>query len=192
MFAEVIVDVSTNTLDKIFDYECPKNQIILLGQRVLVPFGNRTIQGYVLNLKETTSLNKNQIKQILKPLDNFAIIIPEMLNLIFELKNIYNLRIIDILHLIVPSQIRSGKVKSQTETFCYLTSFGMEHLNKIKANSKNQISACGYLKNVASESIVKLKKQFGNATINKLIEKGFLSFLIKFYQNKNLLICCLV
>lgn len=177
MFAEVIVDVSTNSLDKIFDYECPENQTILLGQRVLVPFGNRTIQGYVLNLKETTNLNKNQIKQILKPLDNFAIIIPEMLNLIFELKNIYNLRIIDILHLIVPSQIRSGKVKSQTETFCYLTSFGMEHLNEIKANSKNQISACAYLKNVASESIVKLKKQFGNATINKLIEKGFVGFV---------------
>ena len=51
MFAEVIVDVVSNSLDKIFDYKCPENCEIVLGQRVLLLFGKRTLQGYVLNLK---------------------------------------------------------------------------------------------------------------------------------------------
>ena len=127
MFAEVIVDVSANSLDKIFDYKCPENCTIFLGQRVLLPFGKRTIEGYVLNLKESTNLDLSQVKEIIKPLDEQPLILPEMFTLISELKKEYNLRIIDILHLIVPSQIRSGKVKQQTIRNCFLTEYALIH-----------------------------------------------------------------
>ncbi len=177
MFAEVIVDVSANSLDKIFDYKCPENFEICLGQRVLLPFGKRTIEGYVLNLKESSSLDPSQIKEIIKPLDEQPLILPEMFTLISELKKEYNLRIIDILHLIVPSQIRSGKVKQQTVKNCFLTEYAYSHLSEIKANSKNQIAACAYLKNKSNESIITLNKNFGSAAINKLIEKGFIDFV---------------
>lgn len=177
MFAEVIVDVSANSLDKIFDYKCPENCTILLGQRVLLPFGKRTIEGYVLNLKESTNLDLSQVKEIIKPLDEQPLILPEMFTLISELKKEYNLRIIDILHLIVPSQIRSGKVKQQTIRNCFLTEYALSHISELKSNSKNQIAACAYLKNKPQESIVTLNKNFGSATINKLIEKGFIDFV---------------
>ena len=177
MFAEVIVDVSANSLDKIFDYKCPENFEICLGQRVLLPFGKRTIEGYVLNLKESTDLDPSLVKEIIKPLDDFPLILPEMFTLISDLKKEYNLRIIDILHLIVPSQIRSGKVKQQTVKNCFLTEYAYSHLSELKSNSKNQIAACAYLKNKPNESIVTLNKNFGSATINKLIEKGFIDFV---------------
>lgn len=177
MFAEVVVDVSTNSLDKIFDYMCPEQYQICVGQRVLVPFGKQTLEGYVLNLKETTDLKPELVKQIIKPLDEYPLILPEMFSLVTELKKEYNLRIIDILHLIVPSQIRSGKVKQQTVKNCFLTEFGLANLNQIKSNSKNQINACAYLKTVPFESCTKLNKMFGSATINKLIEKQFINFV---------------
>ena len=109
MFAEVVVDVSTNSLDKIFDYKCPENVQILLGQRVLVPFGRQTLTGFVLKLKETSNLEPKLVKEIIKPLEDYSLVVPEMFDVIEELKSVYKLRIIDILHLIVPAQIRNGK-----------------------------------------------------------------------------------
>lgn len=176
MFAEVIVDVVSNSLDKIFDYKCPENCEIVLGQRVLLPFGKRTLQGYVLNLKESTNLDESLVKEIIKPLDEKPLITTEMFSLITKLKDEYNLRIIDILHLIVPSQIRNGKIKQQTKKMCYLTDYGLNNLSSIKANSKNQISACLFLKENASCDVVLLNKKFGSQSINKLIEKGFINF----------------
>lgn len=176
MFAEVVVDVSTNSLDKIFDYECPKNIEILLGQRVLVPFGRQTIEGYVLNLKETTELQPNQVKQIIKPLDDFSLILPEMFDVIRALKQEYKLRIIDILHLIVPSQIRNGKVKQQVVKNCFLTEYGLENLDQIKSNAKNQIQACAYLRTIPNCDFTTLATKFGNQTINTLINKGYIAF----------------
>lgn len=177
MFAEVVVDVSTNSLDKIFDYKCPESVSISLGQRVLVPFGKRCIEGYVLNLKDSTELEPEQVKEIIKPLEESSLVLPEMLSILNDIKTEYNLRIIDILHLIVPAQIRSGRVKQQTVKNCFLTEFGLENLSTIKANSKNQISACNHLRVKPTETITNLNKLFGSATINKLIEKGFIDFV---------------
>ncbi|HBP43966.1 MAG TPA: primosomal protein N' [Clostridiales bacterium] len=59
---------------------------------------------------------------------------------------------------------------------CYLTEYGLGHLDLIKPNSKNQILACAYLKTKIKEDIVILNKKFGNATITKLIEKGYIAF----------------
>ena len=53
MYAEVIVDIAASNVDKIFDYNvdgslCNK---IKVGIRVEVPFGNRILEGFVLEIK---------------------------------------------------------------------------------------------------------------------------------------------
>ena len=50
MVAEVIVDVLSSEVDRVFDYSIPSSlSFITPGFRVLVPFGNRKIEGYVVN-----------------------------------------------------------------------------------------------------------------------------------------------
>ena len=175
MYAEVVVDVSADSLDKIFDYRCPDDNV-KVGHRVLVPFGKRSLEGYVLKLKDTTNYDVNLVKDIIKPLDDYPLITAEMFQVIDKLVETYNLRLIDIIHLIIPAQIRNGKIKPQRTKMCYLTEYGLGHLDLIKPNSKNQILACAYLKTKIKEDIVILNKKFGNATITKLIEKGYISF----------------
>lgn len=175
MYAEVVVDVSADSLDKIFDYRCPDDNV-KVGHRVLVPFGKRSLEGYVLKLKDTTNYDVNLVKDIIKPLDDYPLITTEMFQVIDKLVETYNLRLIDIIHLIIPAQIRNGKIKPQSTKMCYLTEYGLGHLDLIKPNSKNQILACAYLKTKIKEDIVILNKKFGNATITKLIEKGYISF----------------
>ena len=175
MYAEVVVDVSADSLDKIFDYRCPDDNV-KVGHRVLVPFGKRNLEGYVLKLKDTTNYDVNLVKDIIKPLDDNPLITTEMFQVIDKLVETYNLRLIDIIHLIIPAQIRNGKIKPQSTKMCYLTEYGLGHLDLIKPNSKNQILACAYLKTKIKEDIVILNKKFGNATITKLIEKGYIVF----------------
>ena len=55
MFVEVIVDILNSEVDRIFDYEISTPTKV--GTRVLVPFGKRNIEGYVLKTKEKSILD---------------------------------------------------------------------------------------------------------------------------------------
>ena len=50
MIAKVIVDISNSEVDKIFDYIIPSDFELEVGTRVLVPFGNRSIEGFCITL----------------------------------------------------------------------------------------------------------------------------------------------
>ena len=60
MIAEVIVEITSSNVDKVFDYLIPNFALesfsVLVGRRVLVPFGNRKIEGYIINTKESSNL----------------------------------------------------------------------------------------------------------------------------------------
>ena len=62
MYARVIVDIASSNVDKIFDYIAPDD--IKIGSRVKVPFGNRNIEGYVVDLSSDTDVDKTKLKHI--------------------------------------------------------------------------------------------------------------------------------
>ncbi|MCP1102737.1 primosomal protein N' (replication factor Y) [Aequitasia blattaphilus] len=68
MYADVIVDITHEKLDKIFQYSIPENlkNNLVIGSKVLIPFGkgNKLIQGYVIGLGEKTSYDPTKIKEI--------------------------------------------------------------------------------------------------------------------------------
>ena len=65
MIAEVIVDVMSSEVDRVFDY-LVEDDNITVGDRVLLPFGNRTIEGYVLQLVNESDLDQSKLKKIIK------------------------------------------------------------------------------------------------------------------------------
>ena len=81
MFASVIIDQDTKALNKVFDYRVPDEMKIEKGFRVLVPFGSRTVQAFVVELKDFSSVDPSKIKSVIAPLDDYPIIKPEMLEL---------------------------------------------------------------------------------------------------------------
>ena len=68
MIAKVIVDIPSKSVDFKFDYIVPKNleRVIQIGVRVVVPFGPRTIQGYVMNIQQKPDGNMDisKLKEI--------------------------------------------------------------------------------------------------------------------------------
>ena len=70
MFADVIIDIQHEKLDKIFQYRVPESMVDELepGMEVVVPFGrgNRRIKGYVTGLAETCDYDLSKVKEILE------------------------------------------------------------------------------------------------------------------------------
>lgn len=79
--ASVIVDVPAKQTDRPFDYLIPEKwqDIIKPGMRVVVPFGPRKIQGFVINLKSESQFGK--LKEIYEPMDLIPILNQELLQL---------------------------------------------------------------------------------------------------------------
>ena len=61
MFADVIVDITSSEVDKIFEYSFTDDKIVA-GSRVVVPFGSKKIFGIVINVKETSVYPPEKIK----------------------------------------------------------------------------------------------------------------------------------
>jgi primosomal protein N' (replication factor Y) (superfamily II helicase) len=79
--ASVIVDVPARQTDKSFDYLIPDKYAgsILPGMRIVVPFGPRKIQGFVVDLKEESDFSK--LKEISEPMDLYPVLTSELLSL---------------------------------------------------------------------------------------------------------------
>lgn len=171
MIAEVIVDVMSSEVDRVFDYDIPSSLCDLtIGYRVLVPFGNRKIEGYVVGIKDSTDCPPDKLKSVISKLDNFPLIRQELINLMHYMKSSLYLRLIDGIRLAVPSQIRSN-VKDKIERILVLNednAYG--YLKNISKRQKNAPLAIKYLADNPEVSYTKLASMFGNSVVNKLIE----------------------
>lgn len=79
--ATVIVDVPAKQTDHVFDYRIPEKwkEMIQPGIRVIVPFGPRMVQGFVINIKDYSEFDK--LRAIKEPMDLEPVLNQELLDL---------------------------------------------------------------------------------------------------------------
>ena len=80
MYAQVLVEIKAKAIDKTFTYKIPDGMILEIGMRVLVPFGKRTLEGFVLKIEETGDFDY-EVKSIISVTDDHPVINGEMLKL---------------------------------------------------------------------------------------------------------------
>ena len=169
MFASVIIDQDTKALDKVFDYRIPSEMEVQKGDRVLVSFGSRMIQAFVVDIKKDSAFDSSKIKPILAKLDGEPIIKPEMLELMNFMCNKFHLRLTSILKLFIPSEIREGKVR---ELFVKWVKLSKSFLPEQVKNAKVQKKIVETLQKHSKIKMLDLKKQFGQSALKAMIEKG--------------------
>ncbi len=169
MLYEVIVDISNSQVDKVFDYS--GEDFFQIGQRVLVPFGSRHIEGFIVGVKTESRLEK--LKSIIEPLDEYAAITPEMLQMAPFLKAKYNLRLVDVLRLAIPSEMRSGRVRQVYENAAALgDEFSFEEiLGQISPRAKKQRELAFFLRDNPFTPTAEINKKFG-ALLRQFVERG--------------------
>ena len=93
MFAKVIIDQDAKALDKVFEYVIPQEYEINVGERVYVPFGNRVLQGYVIEISEDCEYDKTKLKAIISSIDEQPVIKQELLSLMNFMVNKNHLKL---------------------------------------------------------------------------------------------------
>ena len=104
MIAEVIVDVAAHQTDRVFEYHIPDDLEVEIGSRVVVPFGRRKVQGFVVAVKKSSDFT-GQLKDLLLVVDEMPPLTPELVALSSDLaRQIFAYRI-SILKTMLPRYI---------------------------------------------------------------------------------------
>ena len=120
MYAEIIVDIASEQVDRVFTYQVPDTLRIVPGMRVRVPFGPREKEGFVIRLKETADYDESKIKPILAALEDYPAVLPELMELAWEIRAKCHCPLCEALRLMLPAEMRGGRVKVKTEEYVRL------------------------------------------------------------------------
>ncbi|MBU9712462.1 primosomal protein N' [Evansella tamaricis] len=109
MIGKVIVDVPTNQTDRLFDYIIPEvyQETVVPGIRVVVPFGPRKVQGFVVALSETSEYELHKLKPIEELVDVTPPLTGELLTLAEWLKEKSLSFYIAVLKVMLPAAMRA-------------------------------------------------------------------------------------
>ena len=115
-FADIIIDISHENLDKTYQYAIPKEMCgqAVIGALVVVPFGkgNRQIHGYIVDLSTEPKLNENLIKPISRVMTEAPMIESHLIYLAYWMKETFGGTMNDALKVVIPVK-KSVKIKEQ-------------------------------------------------------------------------------
>ena len=191
MYADIIVDISHEQLDRTFQYAVPEEmeQDIDVGVLVNVPFGrgNRTITGYVIELSNEPKLDIDKIKYIDSIVPDKVKAVSRMIKLAAWLKHNYGSTMNQALKTVIPvkEKVKHKEKKSvrlvidRHEAQSYIELF-------VKKNAKARLRLLQALmqEQVIDCAIVKEKLNITMQTVNTLVKLGIADIEVEnIYRN---------
>lgn len=168
MYAEVIIDQDAKAIDRVFEYIIPQGLDVAEGMRVRLPFGKRVVQGFIIKIKDQTEFDQSKLKAIIEPVDEFACIKTEMLELMKYMAIKNHLTYASILRLFITSQMREGKVKP---LFVSYYSLAKEDF-VLPKSAKKQLEIVQFIKEKNRSCSASELADFGYGVLKALVEKG--------------------
>lgn len=186
MYANIIVDISHENLDRTFSYRIPDELEgkIAPGVRVLIPFGssNRRIAGYVLSLSDKTSFDDSKIKSIISIEKGDEFVESKMIILAKWMKDNYGSTMINALKTVLPVKnnvketiekqvvLRLGEAQAQNQLSFYIKKHQVARLRLLEELIKER--AIDY-------KVVTKKLNISPATLKLMMEQGVIDITEK-------------
>lgn len=180
MVAEIIIDSKAKKLNRKFDYEIPKEleEIVDVGSRVLVPFGNfKTLeQGYILKIKEKSDY---EVKKIAGLEENLP---PEKIELARWMARKYFCNVSECIKLMLTPGTRSknkdDRTKDKTLNYIYLNK-QVEEINIDSLRGEKQKKLIEFIKNNEGLTIPEIETfaEISRSTVNSLVNRGILKIV---------------
>lgn len=116
IYAGVIVDISHEKLDKIFQYSVPEDiaSVISIGNKVNIPFGAGHRTGYVVNLSNTPEIAPDKIRPLDGIVKSSTTIDERMIKLAYWMKTNYGSTINQALKTVIPVKEKVKQVNNKT------------------------------------------------------------------------------
>ncbi len=112
MYADIIIDITHEKLDRVFQYRIPSELegVLCVGMEVLVPFGrgNRETSGYIVAFSKTSGYPAEKIKPILKAAEKSVAIESKLVALAAWMKEQYGGTMIQALKTVLPVKRREA------------------------------------------------------------------------------------
>lgn len=186
MVVGVLVQLSSQNIDKIFDYIVPNDleSSIKVGIRVLVPFGRQTLEGFVLEIKDNSD---RDLKEIYSILDRDIVLNDELLLLGKQIQKSTLSTLISAYQVMLPKALKAKAgvlVSKKYQTFYELTD--KSYLASSSAQEK-------ILRLFSDKKTISRKEllAISSSALSTLIEKKVLSeikkedYRIKYEVNKD-------
>ena len=136
-YAGIIVDISLEKLDRVFDYEIPAHleDKIYPGVQVWIPFGmgNRRIKGFVLNVSESCACEESRVKELLDVCEGAIPVEGQLIALAEWMREKYGCTMNQALKTVIPVK---QKVKEQTKVLVSLNAGAEEVEDYVAANKR--------------------------------------------------------
>lgn len=133
MYADIIIDITHEKLDKVFQYRIPSELegILEVGTEVVVPFGrgNKETGGYVIGFSETTDYDADKIKFILRRAEDKRAIESKLVALAAWMKESYGGTMIQALRTVLPIKKKEKIKKKRTVRLLLSEEEGRERLD---------------------------------------------------------------
>lgn len=178
-YANVIVDISLEKLDKTFQYKIPEEwrETLRVGMQVKIPFGNRTITGYVLELTDVPEYDVTKIKPILGVAEGSVAIESQLIELAGWMRRNYGSTMNQALKTVLPIKQQTRQVQRRTvylaaergEAIKQLALFEAKH-NAARARLLRELIA----QNSIDYSVVTQKLHIAAAVVKSLCEMGLI------------------
>ena len=115
-YANIIVDIFNEKLDKTFQYRIPEamKEKLTLGMQVYVPFGRRNIKGYVVGLTDEPEFEVAKIKEIIGIATDSVPIESQLIALAGWMKKNYGATMNHALKTVIPIKKKSNAVEHKS------------------------------------------------------------------------------
>ena len=179
MYADVLIEYSAKAIDQTFTYIVPDSlkSDIKVGMKVLVPFGNKIINGFVTNLKNTTD-SKYELKEIKDIVDKYFCLNKELMELGKYLQEKTLCTKISAYQTMLPSSLKVKEQKSNYSKYLVYIELNKdidtitEYIEKNKSRDK-QIEVL----NTLMQGRV-LKKDLNASAVKTLLSKDLIKEVI--------------
>ena len=189
MIAGVLVELSNKNIDKIFEYEIPSFLMsrIKIGIRVLVPFGNMKLEGFVLSVSDNKNTDK-ELRSIIDIVDDTVVLNDELLELGKIMQKNTLSTLISCYQVMLPKALKAKNgsvVNVKYDTYYKLS--GLD-FSGVKFNDK-QLEIINLFNNrdkVLRQELVSISSSSLNTLLKKgvLIEEKTEHYRLKYSDNK--------
>lgn len=175
MYVKVLIETRVKSNNMTFTYHVPSNveDNLLIGKRVLVPFSNRTVEGFVLGYDAKT--DDYEIKDIIKIIDDEPVLNDELINLGIYMSKKYLCPLINCYQSMLPKALKAG-VKNGGGIKKLLYVKLNDNVVNVDVKVKRQLEIIDFLKD--NKEVLKSSIQ-SKSSLSKLIEKGI---VLEYYK----------
>mgnify|MGYP002770193290 FL=1 len=171
MIAKVLVEINNINVDKTFDYIVPFEYIekIKIGMRVKVPFASRELEGFVLDLVNSTD-NNYELKEIISIVDEKPILNNELLHLGQFMSKKYFSTLISCYQTMLPKALKAQNKTTINKKMIKYVELCSNSFPKLKPNQEKIVEYLRINGKVKKEEVNKISV----SGVNTLIKNGII------------------